>query len=137
MTRQPSGIYRRNDRVAIREGTTVRVMLGSRRQSSRAYLIELGSGDLVLSGIAAPSLGSKLSVAITLPGRYIEFEVAGVVAWHRGATFGVELDYLSSRQSYGISLARELSQTKRVTSTTNETVLAPSTASMSPKTPRR
>jgi hypothetical protein len=137
MTRHASGVFRRNDRVAIQPGTTVSVRSGSRGPRSRAYLLELGSADMVLSGISAPPIGAELSVAITLPGRYIEFEVAGVVAWRRGGDFGVELDYLTARQAYGIVLARELSQSKRADSTVNDTRLAPKIASSNPSTPRR
>lgn len=138
MTRHQSGVFTRNDRVAIAPGTTVRVALsGQRRQSSHAYLLELGRGDLVLSGMASPPRGALLVIAITLPGRYIEFEVTGSVTWQRGGSFGVELDYLTARQAYGIALARELSQSKRAPSTANESTLAQKIASISPGTLRR
>jgi hypothetical protein len=138
MTRHASGVFIRNDRVAIAPGTTVRVVVPpQRRQSSRANLLELGRSDLVLGGMPAPAVGTALSIAITLPGRYIEFEVTGSVAWQRDGLFGVALDYLSARQAYGIGLARELSQYKREHSTANESTLAPKIASMSPVTPRR
>lgn len=138
MTRHVSGVFVRNDRVAITPGTTVRVALASqRRQSSRAYLLELGRGDLALSGMAAPALGALVVIGITLPQRYIEFEVTGSVTWHRGGTFGVELDYLTARQAYGIALARELSQYRRAQSTENESTLAQKIASISPGTLRR
>jgi hypothetical protein len=80
----------------------------NRRHSVRAALVALGSGDLVLGGIAVPPLGANLLIAITLPGRYIEFEVEGSVVWQRGADFGVELGFLTARQAYGIALARQL-----------------------------
>ncbi|HVY30323.1 MAG TPA: hypothetical protein VHB79_27385 [Polyangiaceae bacterium] len=136
MTRHASGVFVRNDRVAIEPGTTVRVRLGARAPSSRAYLLELGMADAILSGMS-PAVGSTVNVAITLPGRYIEFEVAGSVTWQRGGTCGVVFDYLTARQAYGIALARELSQIKRPHSTTNETTLAPRIASIRPATPRR
>jgi hypothetical protein len=136
MTRHASGVFVRNDRVAIQPGTTVRVRLGARGPSSRVDLLELGSADAILSGMSPP-VGSALSVAITLPGRYIEFEIAGTVTWQRGGTLGVAFDYLTARQAYGIALARELSQAKRAQSTTNETMLAPKIANMRPATPRR
>jgi hypothetical protein len=31
-----------------------------------------------------------------------------LVDWERGSDFGITLDYLTARQAYGISLAREL-----------------------------
>jgi hypothetical protein len=108
MTRHVSGVFRRSDRVHAKPGTTVRVLSANRRQSSRARLLELGTADLLLTGIQPPPLGAKMLIAITLPGRYIEFEVEGFVDWHEGANFGVVLEYLSARQAYGISLAREL-----------------------------
>ena len=61
--------------------------------------------DLLLSCPNRPCLGSRLSVAITLPGRYLEFEIAGMVTWHLDGRFGVSFDYLSARQTYGLVLA--------------------------------
>jgi hypothetical protein len=111
MARHQSGFFVRSDRVRVTPGTTVRVLSTSnRRQSVRAQLLALGHTDLVLSGIAALAIGTKLTLGITLPGRYIEFEVDGEVVWQRGADFGVELGFLSARQSYGISLARQILQ---------------------------
>lgn len=136
MTRHQSGVFVRSDRVAIQPGTTVRVRVGARGPSSRAYLLELGSADMVLSGVSPP-IGTAVSVAITLPGRYIEFEVTGSVGFRRGNDFGVQLDYLTARQAYGVGLARELSQSKRAHNTVNETMLAPKIASIRPATPRR
>ena len=99
----------------VAPGTTVRVLSANRRQSARATLIALGSAELVLSGIAVPALGATLQLAITLPGRYIEFEVEGAVVWQRGADFGVELGFLSARQAYAISLAQQLLQRRAAT----------------------
>lgn len=136
MTRHASGVFVRNDRVAIQPGTTVRVRTGARAPSARANLLELGSTSLVLSGMSPP-VGSTLTIAITLKGRYIEFEVSGEVTWQRDGVFGVGLDYLTARQAYGIALARELSQYKRAESSENETMLAPKIASINPGTLRR
>jgi hypothetical protein len=111
MTRHQSGFFVRSDRVRVKPGTTVRVLsAANRRHSERAQLLALGTTELVLSGIATPALGTKLTLAITLPGRYIEFEVEAEVVWQRGADFGVELGFLSARQSYALSLAREILQ---------------------------
>jgi hypothetical protein len=99
-----SGIYRRVDRVHAIAGTRVRVVLeGSGREQS-ATLHELGMSDLLLSGPSL-GLGSRLRVAITLPGRYLEFEIPGMVTWHLDGCFGVSFDYLSARQTYGLVLA--------------------------------
>ena len=138
MTRHASGVFLRKDRVTAAPGTTVRVLLlPNRRQSLRASLLELGRTELVLGGMPAPAVGSTIAIAITLPGRYIEFEVTGNVGWHRDGAFGVALDYLSARQAYGIGLARELSQSSRAPSTAKDSTLAQKMASSSPATPRR
>ncbi len=135
MIRMASGIFRRNDRVRVAAGTTVRVSAGSRRQSTRAYLLELGTSNLVLTGIAAPAQDTELSIAITLPGRFVEFEVRGNVTWKRGADFCVELGELSDRQAYALSLARELSQARRAPSAANEATLESNAATIRPSTP--
>jgi hypothetical protein len=115
MARHVSGVFVRTDRVAVAEGTTVRLLTLDRQPFGKATLIELGSSTLRLSSTRPPELGAKVLVAITLPNRYIEFEVPGLVDWERGAEFGVQLDYLSARQAYGISLARELLRQKPAT----------------------
>lgn len=85
-------------------GTTVRLMLDGCTREQGATLLELGMSDLLLSG---PNLrlGSRLCVAITLPGRFLEFEIPGMVTWHLDGRFGVSFDYLSARQTYGLALA--------------------------------
>ena len=108
MARHVSGVFVRTDRVAVAPGTTVRLLTSERKHWGRASLIELGSTVLRLNAARPPELGARVLVGITLPNRYIEFEVPGVVDWERGADFGITLDYLSARQAYGISLAREL-----------------------------
>ena len=110
MARHVSGVFLRNDRVRVAPGITVRVLSTDHKHVVRAQLVTLGSADLALSALRPPalSLGSKALVAITLPGRYIEFELPGVIDWEDGPSFGIRLEYLSARHSYGISLAREL-----------------------------
>lgn len=85
--------------------TTVRLSLAGSSQMLNATLLELGMSDLLLSDAAPPALGTRLSVAITLPGRYLEFEIPGMVTWHLDGQFGVSFDYLSARQTYGLVLA--------------------------------
>ena len=77
---------------------------GSSRELN-ANLHELGMSDLLLSCPDLPRLASRVSVAITLPGRYLEFEIPGMVTWHLDGQFGVSFDYLSARQTYGLVLA--------------------------------
>ncbi len=108
MARHISGVFARSDRVAVRAETTVRLLTPERKSLGRASLLELGNTTLRLNAAEPPDLGARVLVAITLPNRYIEFEVPGLVDWERGADFGITLDYLSARQAYGISLAREL-----------------------------
>ncbi len=64
--------------------------------------------DLLLSSADRPQLGTRVSVAITLPGRYLEFEIPGMVTWHLDGRFGVSFDYLSARQTYGLVLAMDV-----------------------------
>ena len=61
--------------------------------------------DLLLSCPDLPRLGQRVTIAITLPGRYLEFEIPGMVTWHLDGQFGVSFDYLSARQTYGLVLA--------------------------------
>jgi hypothetical protein len=105
MVRPVSGTFRRVDRVHAAPGTTVRLLLDGSSREHSATLHELGLSDLLLSGPHRPCLGSRLSVAITLPGRYLEFEIPGMVTWHLDGRFGVSFDYLSVRQTYGLVLA--------------------------------
>ena len=107
MTRPVSGTFRRVDRVHAIAGTTVRLLLDGSSREQSATLHELGMSDLLLSG---PDLllGSRLRVAITLPGRYLEFEIPGMVTWHLHGRFGVSFDYLSARQTYGLVLAMDV-----------------------------
>src|SRR6478736_550078 len=104
MARPVSGTFRRVDRVHAVPGTTVRLLLDGCNRAQIAALHELGMSDLLLSG---PNLrlGSRLTVAITLPGRFLEFEIPGMVTWHLDGCFGVSFDYLSARQTYGLVLA--------------------------------
>lgn len=108
MARHASGVFVRSDRVAVMPGTMVRLSGSDRKLAHRARLLELGTSTLRLSALSPPPLGSRVFVAITLPGRFIEFEVPGIVDWERDADFGVRLEYLSARQAYGVALARDL-----------------------------
>ena len=108
MTRPVSGTFRRVDRVRASAGTTVRLMLDGSSREQRATLHELGMSDLLLSSPDRPLLGTRLKVAITLPGRYLEFEIPGMVTWHLDGQFGVSFDYLSARQTYGLVLAMDV-----------------------------
>jgi len=105
MARPVSGTYQRVDRVHAAPGTTVRLLLDGSSREQSATLHELGMSDLLLSSADRPHLGARLSVAITLPGRYLEFEIPGMVTWHLDGRFGVSFDYLSARQTYGLVLA--------------------------------
>lgn len=71
----------------------------------RATLVELSLTDVLVSGVKPPPLGTKLSVAVTLSSRYIEFELPGMVTWHHKDEFGVSFEYLTARQTYGLALA--------------------------------
>ena len=108
MTRPVSGTYQRVDRVRAAAGTFVRLLLDGSSRDQAATLHELGMSDLLLSCADRPLLGSRLSVAITLPGRYLEFELPGMVTWHLDGKFGVSFDYLSARQTYGLVLAMDV-----------------------------
>ena len=105
MARPVSGTFERVDRVRAIAGTTVRLTLDGSSRELSATLHELGMSDLLLSCADRPLLGTRVSVAITLPGRYLEFEIPGMVTWHFNGQFGVSFDYLSARQTYGIVLA--------------------------------
>lgn len=105
MTRPVSGTFRRVDRVHAVPGTTVRLKFDGSSREQSASLHELGMSDLLLSCPKVPLLGSRVSVAITLPGRFLEFEIPGMVTWHLDGRFGVSFDYLSARQTYGLVLA--------------------------------
>jgi len=108
MARPVSGTFRRVDRVRASAGTSVRLLLEGRGREQHATLLELGMSDLLLSSADLPRLGARLSVAITLPGRYLEFEIPGMVTWHLDGQFGVSFDYLSARQTYGLVLAMDV-----------------------------
>jgi len=108
MARPVSGTFRRVDRVHAAPGTTVRLKLDGSSREQRATLHELGMSDLLLSSPQLPLLGTRVSVGLTLPGRYLEFEIPGMVTWHFSGCFGVSFDYLSARQTYGLVLAIDL-----------------------------
>jgi hypothetical protein len=108
MARHASGVFVRNDRVRVARGTQVRITSADRKLSLKALLVALGSADLVITCAQPLTLGTRLTVAITLPDRYIEFELPGNVEWENGANYGLAFDYLTARQAYGITLAREV-----------------------------
>ena len=108
MARHVSGTFKRADRVTASPGTRVRLVLQERAREIQASLLELGMSDLLLSGPELPDLGTRVSVAITLEGRYLEFEIPGMVSWHLNGQFGVSFDYLSARQTYGLVLTIDL-----------------------------
>ena len=108
MARQDSGIFTRDDRVRASAKTNVRLVRGGREGESRATLLELGKDEVLLSETTPPALGTRLGVAITLPGRYVEFELPGTVSWRLGEEFVVSFDDLSARQAYGLTLAMDL-----------------------------
>jgi hypothetical protein len=112
MARHASGVFVRNDRVRIARGTVVRLSSADRKLSLKALLIALGSADLVITCPQPLPLGTRLTVAITLPDRYIEFELPGNVEWENGPNYGLVFDYLTARQAYGITLAREVLQAR-------------------------
>ncbi len=105
MARRVSGTFRRPDRVRIVEGSTVRLVIAHRARDASATLLELGLAEAVLTDAELPPLGTHVGVAITLRGRYLEFELPGVVSWHRGDEIGVTFEYLTARQTYGLALA--------------------------------
>lgn len=108
MARHISGTFRRADRVSVSTDTTVRLVFEGRGREVSATLLELGMSDLVLTAAQPPLLGTRVSVAITLKGRYLEFEIPGMVGWHRDGLFGVSFDYLTARQTYGLVLTMDL-----------------------------
>ena len=108
MTRHVSGTYQRVDRVRVRAGETVRLRSDDRPSARRVTLIELSRSDMLLSSPVLPPIGARVAVLLVLRDRHIELEVPGVVAWHRGQDFAVAFDYLTARQTYGLTLALEL-----------------------------
>ncbi len=105
MARRVSGTFRRTDRVRIIEESTVRLLIAGHARDVSATLLELSLADALLSDAELPPLGTEVSIAITLRGRYLEFELPGVVTFHRGDEIGVSFEYLSARQTYGLALA--------------------------------
>ncbi|MEO7037941.1 MAG: hypothetical protein ABI548_28500 [Polyangiaceae bacterium] len=105
MTRPVSGVFTRSDRVHAPHATSVRLVIAEQRREYQATLVQLSPSDFVLTEAVLPALNTKVSVAVTLRGRYLELELPGVVTWHRGHEFGVSFDYLTARQAYGLALA--------------------------------
>ena len=105
MTRPVSGVFTRSDRIRAPHATSVRLVIAEQRREYQATLVELSLSDFTLTEAVLPALNTKVSVAVTLSGRYLEFELPGVVTWHRGHEFGVSFEYLTARQTYGLALA--------------------------------
>lgn len=108
MIRHASGVFLRTPRASVTPGTTVRLLGQDHRPLGRATVLELGPSALRLSSARPPALGTEVIVAITLPGRYIEFEVTGFVDWELDRHFGISLRHLTARQAYALTLAQEL-----------------------------
>ena|SRR5450755_3982893 len=105
MTRHVSGTFTRADRVEAVPGSFVRLVFANQQHACRATLVQLSLSDVLLSGVKPPPLGTNLNVALTLSGRYIEFELPGMVTWHQRDQFGVSFEYLTARQTYALMLA--------------------------------
>lgn len=108
MARHISGTYQRTDRARVRVSETVRLRTDDRPSARQVTLLELSRSDMLLWSTAPPPVGATVGVTIVLRNRYIEFEVSGVVAWHREQEFSVTFGHLNSRQTYGLNLALEL-----------------------------
>jgi hypothetical protein len=108
MDRPDSGTYRRVDRVHAAPGAVVRLLIEGRARESNATLLELGMSDLLLSTSEPLALGTRLKVGISLPGRFLEFDIPGMVTWHLNGEFGISFDYLTGRQTYGLVMAIDL-----------------------------
>lgn len=108
MARHESGTFRRADRVQTKSGIAVRLSTAERAEPRQALLLELGMTDVLLSALVPLALGTRVTVGITLPARYLEIELSGMVSWHRKGEFGVSFEQLSARQTYGLVLAIDL-----------------------------
>lgn len=108
MARHESGTFRRVDRVQTKSGIAVRLAVGDSTEQCRALLLELGMTDLLLTGLAPLALGTRVTVGITLPARFLEIQLCGMVSWHLAGEFGVSFAELSARQTYGLVLAIDL-----------------------------
>jgi hypothetical protein len=92
----------------VRAGETARLRTDDRHSTRRVTLLEFSLSDMLLSSATLPPVGANVGVAITLRDRHIEFELPGVVLWHRENDFAIELGHLTARQTYGLTLALEL-----------------------------
>jgi hypothetical protein len=88
----------------------VRLRTADRHSAREVTLLELGLSDLLLSSAVLPPVGLAVGVTIGLRDRHIEFEVPAIVAWHRGHEFALTFDYLTARQTYGLTLAIALAR---------------------------
>lgn len=110
MPRFVSGFFTRDDVTRPREHATVRLLSAERKSLGRAELVALSTTELRLKGMDGLASGSRLNVAITIPDRFIEFEVPGEVSGQQGQELLVRLGHLSARQAYGIALVMDLRQ---------------------------
>ena len=108
MPRFVSGFFTREDVARPREHASVRLLSAERKALGRAQVVDLSTTELRLKGIDGLALGSRLHVAITIPERFIEFEVPGEVSRQSGEELIIRLGHLSARQAYGIALVVEL-----------------------------
>jgi PilZ domain-containing protein len=108
MRRELSGTFRRATRVQASSAVPVRLLVSDPARELHAQLLELGTMDLLLSGVPPLALGTWLSVVIPLPDRYLEFEIRGMVSWRRDGQFGVSFDHLTLRQTFALVLAIDL-----------------------------
>jgi hypothetical protein len=94
----------------VREGETVLLRRSGRGSTRRVKLLELSLSHLIVSSTDLPADGESVSVTIELRDRHIEMEIPATVGWHRGSEFTVVFDYLTLRQTYGLTLALELAR---------------------------
>ncbi|HEX3774685.1 MAG TPA: PilZ domain-containing protein [Polyangiaceae bacterium] len=118
MSRHVSGVYQRTDRVRVQPGALVRLRTESRHSLRSVTLIEFSLSDMLLASSVLPSIGAEVGVTIALRDRHIEFELPGIVAWHRDDEFAITFEYLSARQTYGLALALELARQANALSAT-------------------
>ena len=94
----------------MRDGETVLLRREGRRSARRVKLLELSLSHLILSSTELPADGEVVSITIELRDRHIEMEIPATVGWHRGSEFTVVFDYLTLRQTYGLTLALDLAR---------------------------
>jgi hypothetical protein len=88
----------------------VRLRVDDRQGAREVSLLELSLSGLLLSSSVLPPVGIAVGVTIGLRDRHIEFEIPAIVAWHRQREFALTFDYLTARQTYGLTLAIALAR---------------------------